>query len=308
MGLLGTTQFYANVRDAAGTLLSNNVVTWTVANPALLGVSAIGLVTGLVLGNSVVEASVDGVTGSAPVTVSSTPPQATPGWPNLPAGYRPLADQSFSTAASLTKLWTVLWNDANLGAIVPDSSSPHSPGSVYQMRYPAGFAGGTAPSTVVYKLGRISHVFVGTWWKASAGWQGHESNVNKIQFLFPPDGNGDLYMTAYGPPAGPFELRVNLQFPGIESRGWLPPNVDPGRVTMGEWHRIEWLVELNTPGIANGVVRWWLDGRLVGDYRDVTFPNLKLDNFKLSPTFGGIGGAKAREDFVWYDHVFIAWR
>ena len=55
-------------------------------------------------------------------------------------------------------------------------------------------------------------------------------------------------------------------------------------------------------------MKWWLDGRLVGDYRDLRFPNVLLENFKISPTWGGVGGAKTQTDYFWYDHAFVARR
>ncbi|HEX7937708.1 MAG TPA: hypothetical protein VF483_01880, partial [Gemmatimonadaceae bacterium] len=187
-----------------------------------------------------------------------------------------------------------------------DSTSPATPGSVWQVRYPAGFGAGSAPATLTYSLGGATKVFVGTWWKANANWQGHPSNVNKIQFLFPSSGYGDMYLAAYGPPGGPYELRSVVQFPTFERKDALRPNRDPGLITMGQWHRLEWLVQYSSPNAADGIVRWWLDGVLVGDYDNIRFPPARLDNFKLSPTWGGVGGAKTQTDYYWYDHVFIA--
>jgi hypothetical protein len=128
-------------------------------------------------------------------------------------------------------------------------------------------------------------------------------------FLFPRNGGQDLTMVMYGVPGGPYELRVALQFRDADRRIWLVPNAGPGVVTPGRWHRIEWLVEYNsTSDPPDGVVRWWLDGVLVGDYRDVLFPAPLLVEHQLSPTWGGVGDVKAHEDFMWFDHVRISRR
>src|SRR5438034_3626697 len=37
--------------------------------------------------------------------------------------------------------------------------------------------------------------------------------------------------------------------------------------SIGAWHRMEFVLQLNTIGQANGVFRWWIDGTLVMDYR-----------------------------------------
>ena len=44
-------------------------------------------------------------------------------------------------------------------------------------------------------------------------------------------------------------------------------------------------------GRGDGIIRWWMDGVLVGDYTNVKFPN---DNgfveYQISPTWGGNTG------------------
>jgi hypothetical protein len=306
VGPLATSQFAAVTRDNQNRVLGDRAVTWSVVNGLIASVTGSGLVSGILAGNTSVRAVSEGVSATAPVSVVLGA-QSARIWPNLPAGFAPLTDEAF-TDASLARFWSLIWNHNNNGSMVTDNESPFSPGGVFQVRYPAGFVAGEAPATLYYDLGRIRNVYVGLWWKANSNWQGHESNVNKIQFLFPAEGNGDLVMVAYGSPGGPYELRCNLQLVSGETRSWLRPNVDPGRVTMGDWHRIEWLVQYNTAGQRDGVMRWWLDGKLVGDYRDILFPVALLDNYKVSPTYGGVGGAKTQTDYYWYDHVFIAWK
>jgi len=304
----GNASLAATVRDADGNVLQGRQVQWSSNNALVAAVSASGVVSGVVAGNATITATSEGVSGSAPVSVSLLPPPPPPTggmWPNVPDTYSVVTDQPFNPLSVLN--WELIWNNNGYGTITSDASAPTS-GSVFQVKYPAGFNAGSAPATQYFPLGGRRNVFVGMWWKANAGWQGHESNVNKLQFLFPTSGGGDMYMTAYGPPGGPFELRVNLQFIGADGRSWLRPNVGSGIVSMGDWHRIEWLVEYNTNG-ANGIVRWWMDGQLIGDYRDVVFPSGGFEEYKLSPTWGGMGGiAKQQTDYFWFDHVTISSR
>jgi hypothetical protein len=292
----------AVVRDAKERLLTTRPVTWTIAEDSIASINTVGLVTGIANGSATLKATAEGVTATVPLNVAASA-SVVSSWPNLPADYTPIADEPFST---LKPFWKFLWNDASDGAFVGDAASPASPGSVLQIRYPSGFPGGSAPATLNFAMGGVSRAFVGVWWKASTGWQGHSSNVNKIMFLFPPTGFGDMYLAAFGPTGGPYELRAVVQFNGFELRDKLVPNADSGRVSIGEWHRIEWLVEYNSPGKADGVVRWWLDGKLVGNYTDVRFPPAPLENLKISPTWGGLGDAKTKTDFFWYDHAFVA--
>ena len=72
-------------------------------------------------------------------------------------------------------------------------------------------------------------------------------------------------------------------------------------VTLGQWHRIEWWVDRTA-----GVVRWWMDGQLIGDYSGVAFPSGGFTNFEFSSTWGGIGDSKTETDYYWFDHVHLS--
>jgi len=188
---------------------------------------------------------------------------------------------------------------------VPDGTAPR-PGNVLEMRYPVGFAGSVGPASEWRPVPNLRRIFLGFWWKASNPWQGHSSNVNKILFAFPSSGFGDIYLAMYGTPGGPYELRVLPQFPGITSR-WLVPNVTQVPVTLGTWHRIEWLMEYNTTtSPANGVVKWWMDGQLLGDYRNAEFPAAPMAEIKINPTWGGAGDIKTENDYYRYDDFHIS--
>ncbi len=295
----GTQQFTATLKDAAGNVLTGRTVTWSSSAPTVASVTATGLVAGLLAGSATIMATSEGQSGTAAVTVTTSPPPPPPppGWPNAP-GYPTITDQPWDL---LTALGWNLNNGGGNATISVDAAAPLSAPSVIQFRYPAGFTGGSAPATAWRGLPNLRRIFVGLWWKASSPWQGHSSNVNKIQFMFPSSG-GDIYMAMYGAPGGPYELRVLPQFPGLPSN-WFVPNVTQVPVTLGQWHRIEWLIDYGTGG--NGVLQWWLDGVLLGDYRNVTYPSGGLIEYQLSPTWGGIGDVKAQTDYFWYDHVFI---
>lgn len=226
-----------------------------------------------------------------------------PRWPHEPAEYREISDQPWDAVPS--RGWTPIWGPSR---VIVDSTAPWSPPNLLEIRYPIGFAGGAAPGTVVTRLHGTRKIFVGMWWKPSAAWQGHNSNVNKLQFLFPHDGDGDLTMVMYGPPGGPYELRVLPQFRGLPSE-WLLPNQADHPVTLGEWHRVEWVVEWSSsPGDADGVIRWWLDGELLGSYDDLPFPDGGFIEYKLSPTWGGVGDVKQEEDTFLFDHLRLSGR
>ena len=227
-------------------------------------------------------------------------PQPAPSgtWPHEPSGASVIGDQGFNSLTTGDG-WTIADNTSGLGSVVSDGTAPFSPTGVLQYLYPVGFTGGTGPAAEWHGLPGLSQVFVGLWWKVSNPWQGHASNVNKIAFLFPGSG-GDMYIAMYGTPGGPYELKVIPQFPGLPSN-WLEPNVAHVPVQLGTWHRIEWLINYN-----GGVVQWWLDGQLVGSYTGVPFPSGAMTEFKMSSTWGGIGGSKSEDDYYWFDHVHVS--
>jgi hypothetical protein len=142
-------------------------------------------------------------------------------------------------------------------------------------------------------------------WKASSPWQGHSSYVNKIYFLQSRNSScGNLYVAMYGPNGGPYELRVA---PEWGNWNWLTSNVTNVPVTLGAWHKIELYFKYNTAGTSNGIVRWWMDGTLMGNYTNLSFhPSGCFGELQLNPTWGGIGDTKNQTDYYWYDHAHVS--
>ena len=68
-----TTQLSAVTKDAAGSVLSGRVISWTSSNTAIATVSAAGLVTGVAAGSAMITATSEGKSGTASVTVAIVP-------------------------------------------------------------------------------------------------------------------------------------------------------------------------------------------------------------------------------------------
>jgi uncharacterized protein YjdB len=68
-----TTQFAATARDATGKVLTGRIVNWSSGTPGVATVSTSGLVTGVSPGSATITATVDGVPGTASVTVTQVP-------------------------------------------------------------------------------------------------------------------------------------------------------------------------------------------------------------------------------------------
>ncbi|HTI64210.1 MAG TPA: Ig-like domain-containing protein, partial [Gemmatimonadaceae bacterium] len=65
-------QFFATVKDANGTVVTDRAVTWTSSNDAVAVVSPGGVVTGNAAGTATITATSEGISGSGTVTVSAT--------------------------------------------------------------------------------------------------------------------------------------------------------------------------------------------------------------------------------------------
>lgn len=303
IGLGAIQPIAATLKDASGNVLSGRTITWTTSAPLIGSINTLGVVTGLLAGTTTITATSEGKSATATVTVTAAvqPPASGGIWANEPSGYPLVSDNAFDALSG--NGWGVVWNERGLGTIVQDNTAPLSPSSVLQMSYPIGYTGGVGPANVWRPLNNLRRMYTGFMFKVSDPWQGHPSNVNKILFAFPSSG-GDIYLTMYGPPGGPYELRVLPQYPGITS-DWLRPNVNNPKVTLGTWHKIEWNIDYSAGG-TNGIVQWWMDGQLVGDYRNTQVPAGGFTEFKINPTWGGLDDTKRTNDFFRYDQIHIS--
>ena len=230
-------------------------------------------------------------------TSSTTPPPA--GWPHEPAGFAAWASSSLDSFSG--NGWDIV-NPNGYATVAAGTGGTLTPANVGQWKYPTGFAGGSAPATMYHALpSSFNEGFVGVMWKPSNPWQGHSTNVNKIFFLLG-GACGNLIPIMYGPPGGPYQLRVA---PEWGNWSWLTPNVNAVPIALGAWHKIELYFKYNTAG--SGIVRWWMDGTLIGDYTNVTFPSSGcLAEFQFSPTWGGVGDVKNETDYFWFDDAYIS--
>ncbi|HKR54914.1 MAG TPA: Ig-like domain-containing protein [Gemmatimonadales bacterium] len=295
----GAALLRAVVLNTRGDTLGGHTVSWGTSDASVAGVQQSGLVQGVAVGNATVTAAAGGHQGSSSVTVTQPPPPGT--WPNEPANYQLISEQPFDVL-NLTN-WNLQFGTA---VIMPDPSAPFSAPDVLDIVYPIGFGGGQAPGTMQLTFPQPYHsVYVGTWWKASNPWQGQDANVDKIQYIFSQT-TGSMFMCLYGPPGGPFEIRVFPQF-STSNLQWLTPNVNNVAVSLGTWHRIEWLVTQGpTQSPPSGIVQWWLDGQLIGSYNNVSLPPDLFAYYKVAPVWGGVGDVKTELDFFEYDHVHVS--
>ena len=248
-------------------------------------------------------------------------------WPHEPAEFTVLTNQSWSALGSLG------WGHADRVAqslVAVDAAAPFHPPTVLRLMYPAGFQGGGEPAVDWYPLPDAQGVFAALWWRASAPWQGHEV-LNKLTFITQADaadiGPTSNTILAFGPspfdPAtnaagGPWTVRVALEF--ATSNGHLASSTgdDPGsRNLFGNsaplirqsdgWHLVELLVIRSTTATSrDGVVRWWVDNRLAGEYTTVNFDQRPFKEFQIAATWGGMGEEKTENDYLEFGPVHLS--
>lgn len=235
----------------------------------------------------------------------STQAPPAPRTPGSPAAF-PLIAQNPLGSLNVPG-WKVTSDGDGLLGIATTVGALLGQAGVLQFTYPVGFVGSKAPATVYYDFpSDISHFYGALSWQGNANWQGNSSNVNKLEFVYMDHGAGDVFLCAYGQPGGPYELRMALEMPGADKRDLLAANIASVPLVMGQWHLIEWQIEYNTTTQpANGIVEWWLDGQLVGKYTDVLFPAIELEEYQISPTWGGSPDVKTQTDYFWFANALL---
>ena len=250
------------------------------------------------------EKATPSVTG--PSVTDGSP--ASGGWTNEPTGNTVVSDYPFNDVFPVTDAdvaipggsgWKSVYNGSGFMTRVSDPTAPLSPSNVVQFLYPIGFPGTRGPATAWRPLPGLTRAYVGQWWKVSNPWQGNASSVNKIGYLVV--NAGSMFLAMYGPPGGPYELRVFPQFTGVSQDVWLTPNVTHVPVVLGTWHKLEWLVDYN-----GGVVKWWMDGQLIGSYTGVPMPTSGFVEYHHDPVWGGCCDTKTANDYYWFDHIHIS--
>jgi hypothetical protein len=218
-----------------------------------------------------------------------------------------VTDQPWNALASLG--WQHV-DRTSYSHIVQDSTAPLSPNNVLEDVYPAGFPGGSDPADDWTTFNPTQEIYVGFWFKHSPNFESHPVG-NKIAFIWSWGNSKDFIIGVEPPPTWPF-LLVSEGFgvAGDPSNHKFYANVGSatGQALPGVWHRVEIYVKNSTPlGSGNGILKFWLDGQLIGSYTNVAMPaGTAWNQFEHTPTWGGTGSVKTRADYIRYDHSHVS--
>ncbi len=276
-----------------------------------------------------------------PIPTPIPTPPATGLYPNQPASLTRILELSFADAlpgtsgatSSLGGSWWSYQNKAGRLTLLSDATAPQSPPSVLQIAFEAGtpagyddadqsvrafggwatgaFNGNEPTYSTIYESTRfklpgasfenqeVGAKILGYW-----GVGTNNTGGTPTQLYSQMRGNGSS--TAI---ASAFPLDLKMQGSAYAA---YPQNQNlTTLITCGVWHQFEMVATLNTIGLANGVLQWWLDGVLIGSYSNVTFRTAASPSGfwgrQYDPVWGGAGGAaKTRTDELWLDHLYLS--
>lgn len=250
----------------------------------------------------------------SPSPGSSTPPPAPPAppssgsnstWPGEPDGFHVLSDQSWNSLTGSG--WNYKRRQSSKNAdIVSDSSAPESAASVLRMIFTTDMDRDSEPG--VHWMGlpsRPREIFTGWWMKLSSNWQPSPAGGSKITFLWATNGQGQVYANVGGSGA-PHRININTEWGPYGQKFW-EPNVTTTQVSYNKWYRVEWYVRWEShPGAGDGIMRWWVNGVLNGDHRNVRFPDSAgFEQFEFAPT---LQNPPSSEQYMYIDHTYVSSR
>ena len=223
-----------------------------------------------------------------------------------PEGLVPFNDQRW---AGLTgNGWGYLRRTSSRDAdIARDATAPFSPPDVLRIVFTPSMTRDTEPSVDWLRLPQRPREVYARWWmKLSANWTPSPAGGGKITFLHvEPSGQGQVYTGLFGARA-PHHISVNTEWAPYGQKIWSP-NVTSSPVSYDRWYEIEWYVKWASSEAADGILRWWVDGVLNGDYAGVTFPahGGGFQQFEFAPT---LQNPPPEEQYMYIDHTYVSAR
>lgn len=314
-------------KDSLNRRLIGRGFTYASSNPGVATVAADGTIRGLTVGQSTLTITCEGKSKSVTLTVVDAL------FPNEPGGTTAIVVRPFNTKA-LTNIDNAgaegFWAGSELNPaefIAVDSGAPISPPNVMRYRFPVGAGGSSSVSAGLIERGDIwrgappggyKSIYVAAWIKFSPDFQGHATGDQKLFELFYGGSSSHVRVKAFFLPSAPITglgasqttySLLNTTDPAKQRA--QPPGVPGVGFVRGQWHRVEILSTLSTPGVANGILRWWIDGVPAGDINDL--PMLEVGDSSLgwtavvfAPVWGGGGDTVRATQFIDMDHIRVS--
>ena len=233
-------------------------------------------------------------------------------WANKPATANAILDYDFDK----TTLSTNGILDAYGSSIAAtDGTAPVSPSSCIKSRIEAG--SNTGGMQLNYGFSTYSDMFVGLSWRTNATFEGRPQG-NKTFFMRGPGCNGVFLWGDSALTAGAQVLIWSFNTSGLDN-SHITGSTDPGvplrpqntaaaTLTRGNWYRIEAYIKKSTTNTSrDGIIRWWVNGTLVGNYTNTNYAGGGLNEWVWSETWDGTPNFTVTTAWEHYlDHLYIA--
>lgn len=225
------------------------------------------------------------------------PPIGVPGW-HEPAAYNVLDVTDWSADVGA---WWRNFQTADKPITTPIvSDGPNGvPSRVLQIGYLAGHVGGGGTELGRWLTPKVNELYWRYAVRVNATWQGHSSGINKMVYVHDaPDASfSAMWYEMFGSGASPLDLYVvNQSGQDIGYHG-------PAQFTRGLWHTVEILQRQGQPGR----VSVWVDGTSVLDTPTTTKAS-PIGLAVISGIWGGVGDAKAHDDYMQFGPMYLSGR
>lgn len=217
-------------------------------------------------------------------------------WPNRPASFVTALDCPFNSKPTPSRdaAGCGIENFYNAGAIDQDGTAPLSPSNVYTSWLSAGQStGGTQLNYVTSQTYR--EMYVGLMWRTNSQFS-CLALADKMWFIRGPGTVG-----FFGMDCTSGDTTANILFshnsPGIDNSHTCAldlglacfPNVNAFRFPLGSWVKLEsYIKSSTTPTSRDGIVRWWVNGTLVGNYTNMNYGEQGLNEWIWTETWAAL--------------------
>jgi hypothetical protein len=164
----------------------------------------------------------------------------------------------------------------------------------------------------------VRSIYLRTDLKLSPNWVQNPSNVLKIFELFSGEGESPI-VGIYGMGANIRLMVANDNghdpnyagaFVGQSGRNVKVVQRPPDIFSLDQWHSVEVVIVANTPGVSDGRLKTWLDGRPQTDVSDVmwTTAGFKSDfvQFDINALWGGGEGTLVSPQYLWIGRIYLS--
>lgn len=231
-------------------------------------------------------------------------------WTNEPTGAVVILDCPFSSPPSSCGVL-----DAYSSAILDaDGTAPVSPSGVVRSTiYRGNQSGGAQLNWVSSQI--HNEMFMGIIVRTNKEFEGR-TTANKMFFLRGPGQNG--FWGLDGPPGSPSgSIYFGHNSGSLDNSHTCAhdlglkcfPNVNPVQLIKGNWTKVEAYVKKSTTATSrDGIVRWWVNGILSGNYTNINYGQSGLNEWVWSETWDGtVTNPTPSVDWSWYiDQLHIS--